>query len=53
MAKKVPEKYTKLKEKEGKYYCTDFNKGKIIRIISKIEIPDSEVDRHLEKRKKK
>jgi len=42
----------KVKElKNNKHYCTDDTKGKIVRIISDKELPDSEIDRHLKRHK--
>ncbi|MFH2030839.1 MAG: hypothetical protein ABIJ40_09540 [Bacteroidota bacterium] len=55
MAKVIEKiKIEKLKErtvKDGKYYCTDDTKGKIVRIICERELPDSEIDKHLKRHK--
>lgn len=45
---------TKIKEKKfknGKYYCTDNTKGKVVIIICERNLPNSELDRHLQRHK--
>ena len=45
----------KIKEKKivkGKFVCTDDTKSKIVRVVCKNQLPDSELDRYIKKGKK-
>ena len=45
----------KIKEKrivKGKSVCTDDTNGKIVRVVCKNQLPDSELDRYIKKGKK-